>query len=85
MLKIKDLVFDMVTPETTGIIYDGQIVKESEGKSKCLGVGKLEIDHELDKELAEACECDLESIEVEIYKDLETSKNKDELGIEIYI
>ncbi|MBO5478558.1 MAG: hypothetical protein J6J36_08070 [Clostridia bacterium] len=73
MFKIGDLMFDdsrwdIKNPENiiglTAIMYDAVVEDENHNMIVC---GKTEINQFLDKELAEACEIDLDTLEGEIY------------------
>ena len=82
MNKVSDLEFDCSTwdekdPENitglTGIIFDGEIINDETGEMLACGE---EINSFLDKELAKACDTDLNSIEECIYDLNETPEPK---------
>lgn len=74
MYKVADLEFDCSTWDIenphnicgkTGIMFDAIIENE---KGHMVVLGETEIKHFLDKELAQACEIDLDTMENEIYE-----------------
>ena len=74
MYNVADLEFDCSTWDIenphnicgkTGIMFDAIIEDE---KGHMVVLGETEIKHFLDKELAQACEIDLDTMENEIYE-----------------